>query len=118
LIPVYFRPGPRSTPYTYVSRWPLASMISDRWGRLDAFSDSVVKLFAAFRTEMPVAATTGSTVAAARTPLRAARNIRRPSAPVFDNQSPSCTSNRVRGSPKYYRDCPETYGNNLPLPSR
>jgi hypothetical protein len=76
----------------YVIRFPARSRISDRWGRLDEFSESVENLSEVFRTVMPVAATTGSTMAAASTPAMPAIKIRRPTALVLlDIKSAICT---------------------------
>jgi len=86
-----------STPYTYASRLPSRSRISDRCGRPWALSDSVVNLAASFLTRTPDAATSGTTMAAASTPATAAKTIRSPTIPVrVKNVSPRCTRPRVR----------------------
>jgi hypothetical protein len=110
----------------YVIRFPSRSKISDRCGRSEALSDSVVNLSAVFRTKIPVTATTGSTIAAASTPPSADSRSTRPTALVLVTvQSKSCTGLSVRGQPwyydrhpQYYRHNPQTTSHTLPLSSR
>src|SRR5215468_4860581 len=112
-------PLPRSTPYTVVIRPPVRSYISDRCGRPEGVSDSVLNLSEVFRTAMPVAATTGSTIAAASTPPSPDTRSSRPTALVLlAVQSRSCTGHRLRGHTPYYRHHEQTCDNIMPLSYR
>src|SRR6202451_4724228 len=77
--------------------------MTDRCGRLEELTDSVVNLSAVFRTRIPVAATTGSAIAATSTPPSAAIKIRRPAEFVLlPIKFQSCTRHSVRGRARYY----------------
>src|SRR5579862_8746413 len=77
--------------------------MADRCGRLEESTDSVVNLSAVFRTRIPDAATTGSTIAAASTPPSPAISSRRPTEFVLLTMKfQSCTRHIVRGRGRYY----------------
>ena len=98
-MPVKDIPLPRSTPYTEVIGFPQAVenlRPLRQGGRVHV--DSVVNLSEVFRTRIPVAATTGSAIAAASTPPSPDSRSRRPTAlDLLAVQSKSCTGHRVRG---------------------
>src|SRR5690348_15166818 len=80
--------------------------MAERWGRLDALTERAVKLSEVFLTRIPVAATTGSAIAATRTPPSTAMSSKRPT--EFDLpavQFKSCTRHSVRGRARYYPHC-------------
>src|ERR1700722_14734179 len=73
--------------------------MADRCGRLEASNDSVVNLSAEFLTRIPVEATTGSAIAARRTPPSAAIRMRRPAAfDLLAVQFKICTSLEYAGA--------------------
>src|ERR1700722_1194495 len=78
--------------------------MADRCGRTEESTDSVVNLSAEFLTRIPVAATTGSAIAATSTPPSPAIRIRRPTELVLlAMKFQSCTRHSVRGRARYYR---------------
>src|ERR1700748_2841254 len=84
-------------------RWPAASWSADLCGRREPLTESVVKLSEVFLTRIPLAATTGSAIAATSTPPSTAMRIRRPTEFVLlAVQFKSCTRHSVRGRARYY----------------